>query len=72
MKSSSLKSRAVKFVLLIGIMSFFADFTYESSRGIIGQFLPALVNRLLFTCGIRCYSDIYPGQTADKVNLTVP
>lgn len=39
---SDMKSRAVKFVLLVGIMSFFADFTYESSRGIIGPYLALL------------------------------
>ena len=38
-ESLSAKSRAFKFVLLIGIMSFFADFTYEGSRGIIGPYL---------------------------------
>ncbi|MBA1335584.1 MAG: hypothetical protein HPY66_1209 [Firmicutes bacterium] len=42
MKSLDNKSRAVKFVLLIGIMSFFADFTYEASRGIIGPYLSLL------------------------------
>lgn len=41
-KSSSTKSRAVRFVVLIGIMSFFADFTYEASRGIIGPYLALL------------------------------
>lgn len=42
MKSSSTKSRALKFVLLIGVMSFFADLTYEGSRGIIGPYLALL------------------------------
>ena len=42
MKSSSLKARALKFVLLIGVMSFFADFTYEGSRSIIGPYLALL------------------------------
>lgn len=32
----------VKFVVLVGIMSFFADFTYEGSRSIIGQYLGLL------------------------------
>jgi MFS family permease len=36
------KSRAAKFVLLVGVMSFFADFTYEASRGIIGPYLAVL------------------------------
>jgi len=35
-------SPALKFVLLVGVMSFFADFTYEGSRSIIGPFLGAL------------------------------
>src|SRR6266516_3457008 len=42
MKQSSLKARALKFVLLIGVMSFFADFTYEGSRSIIGPYLALL------------------------------
>jgi MFS family permease len=36
------KSRAVKFVLMVGVMSFFADFTYEASRAIIGPYLAVL------------------------------
>jgi MFS family permease len=42
MKQAILQSRALRFVLLIGIMSFFADFTYEASRGIIGPYLALL------------------------------
>ncbi len=33
---------ALRFVLLIGILSFFADFTYEGSRSIVGPFLASL------------------------------
>jgi len=33
---------AVRFVLMIGILSFFADFTYEGSRSIIGPYLATL------------------------------
>lgn len=33
---------AVRFVLLIGILSFFADFTYEGSRSILGPYLALL------------------------------
>lgn len=39
---SSMKTTALKFVLLIGVMSFFADFTYEGSRSIIGPYLGML------------------------------
>ncbi|HEY7002492.1 MAG TPA: MFS transporter [Candidatus Udaeobacter sp.] len=38
MKSKS----ALQFVLIIGIANFFADFTYEGARGIIGPFLGSL------------------------------
>ncbi|MHB1876775.1 MAG: MFS transporter [Streptosporangiaceae bacterium] len=33
---------ALRFVLLVGVMSFFADFTYEGSRSVIGPFLGTL------------------------------
>jgi MFS family permease len=33
------RRRAFRFVLLIGVLSFFADFTYEGSRSIIGPYL---------------------------------
>jgi predicted MFS family arabinose efflux permease len=36
------KARALKFVLLVGAMSFFADFTYEGMRGIAGPYLALL------------------------------
>ncbi len=36
------KATALKFVLLIGAMSFFADFAYEGSRSIIGPYLAVL------------------------------
>jgi predicted MFS family arabinose efflux permease len=35
-------SPALQFVLLVGVMSFFADFTYEGSRSVIGQYLALL------------------------------
>ncbi len=36
------RKRALRFVLLVGAMSLFADFTYEGARGIAGPFLAAL------------------------------
>src|SRR5256884_1986915 len=33
---------ALQFVLIIGIVHFFADFTYEGARGIVGPFLGSL------------------------------
>lgn len=40
--SSTIQQTALKFVLLIGILSFFADFTYEGSRSILGPYLANL------------------------------
>ena len=36
------KSSALKFVLLIGVVSFFADFTYEGARSVAGPYLAVL------------------------------
>jgi MFS family permease len=40
-KNTSQKN-ALKFVLLIGVLSFFSDFTYEGSRSIVGPYLALL------------------------------
>lgn len=39
---SSRSRTAMRFVLLIGVLSFFADFTYEGARGILGPYLASL------------------------------
>ncbi len=39
---SRTRRTALRFVLLIGVLSFFADFTYEGSRSILGPFLALL------------------------------
>src|SRR6266568_9331878 len=36
------RSTAIKFVVIVGVMSFFADFTYEGSRAIVGPYLALL------------------------------
>jgi MFS family permease len=41
-KTEGRRGAALKFVLLIGVVSFFADFTYEGSRSITGPFLAVL------------------------------
>lgn len=38
----TLRSRVWNFVLLVGVMSFFADFTYEGARSVIGPYLGLL------------------------------
>ncbi|MGC1379610.1 MAG: MFS transporter [Candidatus Baltobacteraceae bacterium] len=42
MRGSRKLSNAMKFVLLIGVLSFFADFVYEGARSITGPFLGVL------------------------------
>ncbi len=41
-KGSKRGSTALRFVVVVGIMSFFADFTYEGSRSIVGQYMGLL------------------------------
>jgi len=41
-RSIDVRRRAIAFVVLVGAMSFFADFTYEGSRSIIGPYLGLL------------------------------
>ena len=41
-RSASHRSIALRFVILIGILSFFGDFTYEGSRSILGPYLSSL------------------------------
>ncbi|OIQ84576.1 major facilitator superfamily protein [mine drainage metagenome] len=40
--NGSTMHRAMQFVLLIGILSFFADFTYEGARSVTGPYLASL------------------------------
>lgn len=40
--SKSVARRALRFVILLGVVSLFADCTYEGSRSILGQFLASL------------------------------
>lgn len=41
-QKSAIQRTALRFVLLVGILSFFADFTYEGSRSILGPYLATL------------------------------
>jgi len=41
-RGASLRSPAMRFVLLVGVMSLFADMTYEGSRSIVGPYLALL------------------------------
>ncbi len=57
-KQAILKSRALRFVLLIGIMSFFADFTYEGSRSIAGPYLALLGASAIAVAAITGFGEL--------------
>lgn len=72
-------SPATKFVLMIGVMSFFADFTYESSRSIVGQFLRLLGSGPFAISLITGFGEfvgyglrLVSGRSADKTGMYWP
>jgi MFS family permease len=72
-------SRAVKFVLMVGVMSFFADFTYEGSRSIIGQYLGVLGAGALMIALVTGFGELvgyglrlFSGRGADRTGLYWP
>jgi MFS family permease len=71
--------RPVKFVLMVGVMSFFADFTYEGSRSIIGQYLGLLGAGALAISAITGFGELlgygvrlFSGRGADRTGLYWP
>ena len=78
--SASVKRKAaLKFVLIIGIVSFFADFTYEGARSITGQFLQnlgaggAIVSIIAGLGGFLGYGlRIFSGRLSEKSNRFWP
>ena len=72
-------SPALKFVLLVGVMSLFADFTYEGSRSIIGQYLGQLGAGVLAIAVITGFGELLgyglrlvSGRGADRTGLYWP
>jgi MFS family permease len=72
-------SPALKFVLMVGVMSFFADFTYEASRSIIGPFLGQLGAGGLAIAVITGFGELLgyglrlvSGRSADRTGLYWP
>ena len=72
-------SPAVKFVLMVGVMSFFADFTYEGSRSIIGQYLGLLGAGALAISMITGFGELlgyglrlFSGRGADRTGRYWP
>lgn len=71
--------RPVRFVLLIGVMSFFADFVYEGSRSIVGQYLGLLGAGALAIATITGLGEflgyalrLFSGRAADRTGLHWP
>ncbi|OQV03544.1 hypothetical protein CLAIMM_08577 [Cladophialophora immunda] len=72
-------SRATKFVVMVGFMSFFADFTYEGSRSLLGQYLPLLGASPLAISVIAGFGEflgyalrLVSGRSADRTGLYWP
>jgi MFS family permease len=70
---------ALRFVLMVGVMSFFADFTYEGSRSIIGQYLGLLGAGALAISMITGFGELlgyglrlFSGRGADRTGLYWP
>jgi MFS family permease len=75
----SAASPALKFVLLVGVMSFFADFTYEGSRSIIGPYLGVLGAGALAIAVITGFGEflgyglrLVSGRSADRTGRYWP
>jgi MFS family permease len=78
-RRASRLSPALKFVLMVGVMSFFADFTYEGSRSIIGQYLGLLGAGALAISMITGFGELvgyglrlFSGRSADRTGLYWP
>ena len=72
-------SRHLKFVLMVGAMSFFADFTYEGSRSVIGPYLGLLGVGALGISVITGFGEfvgyglrLFSGRGADRTGLYWP
>lgn len=81
-ETSAKRRTALKFVLMIGVVSFFADFTYEGSRSITGPFLlilgasGAVVSMAagfgeLLGYGLRFFSGRLSEQTGEFWPITI-
>ena len=72
-------SPALKFVLMVGVMSFFADFTYEGSRSITGPYL-GLLGASAFTVSVVSGSGefigynirLFSGRSSDRTGMYWP
>lgn len=77
--SSAQRQRALRFVLLIGALSLFADCTYEGARGINGPFLGLLGASALVISSVTGFGELagyllrlFSGRTADATQSFWP
>lgn len=77
--SPSARSSAFRFVLLIGVLSFFADFVYEGSRSILGPYLALLGASGLVVGAVAGFGELMgyalrlgSGRLADATRLYWP
>lgn len=70
---------AMRFVLLIGILSFFADFTYEGARGVLGPYLASLQASALVVGAVTGFGELlgyglrfFSGRLADATGKFWP
>lgn len=70
---------AMRFVLLIGILSFFADFTYEGARGVLGPYLASLQASALVVGAVTGFGELlgyglrfFSGRLADSTGKFWP
>jgi hypothetical protein len=77
--SPSARSGAFRFVLLIGVLSFFADFVYEGSRSILGPYLALLGASGLVVGAVAGFGELMgyalrlgSGRLADATRLYWP
>lgn len=78
-RSKSIKSAALRFVLLIGVVSFFADSTYEGARSIAGPYLATLGASATIVGIVAGFGElvgyglrILSGRSADRTGLYWP
>lgn len=72
-------SAALRFVLLIGVLSFFADFTYEGSRSVVGPYLARLGANATIVASVSGFGEflgyglrLVSGRLADRTKRPWP
>jgi MFS family permease len=76
---ADIKRTALRFVILIGILSFFADFTYEGSRSILGPYLAHLQASAFVVGSVAGFGELlgyglrlFSGRLADRTQKFWP